>query len=152
MNEELQSTNEELSTANDQLRQRGDELTDLNGFLDSILGSLQHAVIVIDKELRVEGWNRKAEDLWGLRGDEVKGQHFLNLDIGLPVDKLRQPIRAVLSGDHDGGPVPLDGINRRGKPVDLVISFSPLTDGADRRGVILLVDVHDGREQPRQGS
>src|SRR6185312_9932113 len=66
MNEELQSTNEELSTANDQLRQRGDELSHLNTFLNSILGSLQHAVIVVDKELRVQLWNHQAEDMWGL--------------------------------------------------------------------------------------
>jgi two-component system, chemotaxis family, CheB/CheR fusion protein len=140
MNEELQSTNEELSTANDQLRQRGDELSDLNEFLDSILGSLQHAVVVVDKELRVQGWNRRAEDLWGLRGEEVRGQHFLNLDIGLPVDRLRQPIRAVLSGEHDGNPLQVSGVNRRGKPVNVAVAFSPLGQDKDIKGVILLMN------------
>jgi two-component system, chemotaxis family, CheB/CheR fusion protein len=140
MNEELQSTNEELSTANDQLRQRGDELTHLNDFLDSILGSLQHAVIVIDKELRVQGWNRRAEDLWGLRGDEVKGQHFLNLDIGLPVDQLRQPVRAVLSGEHDGNSTTVSGVNRRGKSITVLVTLSPLGQEGDAKGVILLMN------------
>jgi two-component system, chemotaxis family, CheB/CheR fusion protein len=146
MNEELQSTNEELSTANDQLRQQGDELTHLNAFLDSILGNLQHAVVVLDKELRVQGWNRRAEDLWGLRGEEVRGQHFLNLDIGLPIDRLRQPIRAVLSGEHDGEGLTVEAINRRGKHIDVLVGFSPLAqDGGNPRGVILLMQAQEDR-------
>jgi two-component system, chemotaxis family, CheB/CheR fusion protein len=142
MNEELQSTNEELSTANDQLRQRGDELRHLNSFLDSILGSLQQAVVVVDKELRVLGWNRKAEELWGVRAEEARGQHFLNLDIGLPVEQLRQPIRGILNGDL-GLPVTLGGINRRGKPITVTVSFSPLGLTGEVRGAILLMDAND---------
>ena len=152
MNEELQSTNEELSTANDQLRQRGDELTHLNTFLDSILGSLQHAVIVVDKELRVQGWNRRAEELWGLSGEEVKGQHFLNLDIGLPVERLRQPIRAVLNGEHDGQVLHVDGVNRRGKGINVAVAFSPLGPDKDLRGVILLMNAQTDDVQMRQES
>jgi two-component system, chemotaxis family, CheB/CheR fusion protein len=142
MNEELQSTNEELSTANDQLRQRGDELRHLNSFLDSILGSLQQAVVVVDKELRVLGWNRKAEELWGMRGEEARGQHFLNLDIGLPVEQLRQPIRGILNGEL-GPPLTLGGVNRRGKPISVTVSFSPLGLTGEVRGAILLMDAND---------
>jgi two-component system CheB/CheR fusion protein len=152
MNEELQSTNEELSTANDQLRQRGDELSQLNDFLDSILGSLQHAVIVVDKELRVQGWNRRAEDLWGLRGDEVRGQHFLNLDIGLPVDRLRQPIRAVLAGENDGNLIHVGGTNRRGKPITVAVTFSTLGPSQDVKGVILLMNAQAEDNSARQES
>jgi two-component system CheB/CheR fusion protein len=38
-------------------------------------------------------WNRHAEDLWGLRGGGLIGQHFLNLDIGLPIDRIRPLLR-----------------------------------------------------------
>ena len=88
MNEELQSTNEELQTVNDELRQRGDDLRDANTLLETILTSVRSSVIVLDRELRVIAWNRRSEDLWGARAEEVRGQNFFNLDIGLPMDQL----------------------------------------------------------------
>ncbi len=57
MNEELHSTNEELETINDELRQRTRELNQTNFFLESILASLEHGVVVLDRELRVVAWN-----------------------------------------------------------------------------------------------
>ena len=143
-NEELQSTNEELETINDELQQRTDELNDVNSFLEAVLGSLAAAVVVVDRELRVQAWNDAARELWGLRPDEVQGEHLLNLDIGLPVDKLRQPIRATLAGDG-AGTVTLDAVNRRGKPVRIALRFAPLAgDGSDVRGAIVMMEATDG--------
>src|SRR5581483_7400209 len=90
MNEELQSTNEELETINDELRQRTDELNDVNSYLESILTSLQTGVIVVNRDMRIQVWNQQATELWGLRSEEVEGEHLMNLDIGLPVDQLHQ--------------------------------------------------------------
>src|SRR5215475_5483529 len=78
MNEELQSTNEELRTSNEELRQRSDQLDGVEGFWKSVIGGLPAGMIVLDTELRVQVWNDRAQDLWGLRPDEVRGQHFLN--------------------------------------------------------------------------
>ena len=61
----------------------------------------------------------------GLRDDEVEGEHLLNLDIGIPVGRLREPVRAVLAGG-EAEPLELDGHDRRGKPVQVRIAFSPL--------------------------
>src|SRR5262249_31310202 len=94
MNEELQSTNEKLQTMNDELRLRSDELNSVNSFLESILTSLRGAVVVVDAELKVLVWNQAAEELWGLREDEVRGKHVLGLDTGLPIEKLKQPMRS----------------------------------------------------------
>ncbi|HEX6789593.1 MAG TPA: PAS domain-containing protein, partial [Gaiellaceae bacterium] len=140
MNEELQSTNEELETINDELQQRTDELNSVNSFLEGVLGSLSSAVIVLDRELRIEAWNDAARDLWGLRSEEVNGQHFLNLDIGLPLEPLRTPIRSVLGGD---GPEPFDvaAVNRRGRPIDVSIRVVPLSNsGGEILGVIMMMD------------
>ena len=89
MNEELQSTNEELQTVNDELHQRTEEVNRANAFLRSILSSLRSGAIVIDQHFNILVWNPRAENLWGLREDEVKGQSLLSLDIGLPMDRLR---------------------------------------------------------------
>src|SRR5437667_180926 len=85
MNEELQSTNEELNTINEELRERTDELNRSNAFLNSILSSLRGGVVVVDRNNNVLIWNYMAEDLWGLRAEEIKGQSLMDLDIGLPV-------------------------------------------------------------------
>jgi two-component system CheB/CheR fusion protein len=141
MNEELQSTNEELATINDELQQRTEELNDVNAFLESVLGSLGSAVVVIDRDFQIQGWNAQARDLWGLTEDEVRGSHLLNLDIGLPVDRLREPVKAVLSGTSNDGEVVLPAVNRRGRSIEARVKFSPLArQGDEVRGAILLMD------------
>jgi two-component system CheB/CheR fusion protein len=141
MNEELQSTNEELETMNDELRERTDETLQANTFLGSVLSSIQQGVIVVDRTLRVVAWSRRAAELWGLRDDEVEGEHLLNLDIGIPVQRLRDPIRHILAGSPVE-PVELDGHDRRGKPVRVRIAFAALQnrpDAEEADGAILLV-------------
>jgi two-component system CheB/CheR fusion protein len=143
MNEELQSTNEELQTINGELRQRSDDFTRVNSFLESILTGVRSGVVVVDRELHVIAWNTRAEDLWGLRVDEVKGQNFLNLDIGLPTDQLRGPIRECLSGAREHVEVVMPATNRRGKAISCRISISPLVSPTkDPRGAILLMEEH----------
>jgi two-component system CheB/CheR fusion protein len=144
MNEELQSTNEELETINDELQQRTDELNDVNSFLEAILASLASGVVVVDRELRITAWNEAARDLWGLQSHEVQGEHLLNLDIGLPVDKLRAPIRNVLGG-KGAETVELDAVNRRGKPTRVVVRFAPLAGNGDEvRGAIVMMEASNG--------
>src|SRR5258708_1063031 len=97
-NEELQSLNEELETTTEELSSRTRDVIELNQFLQAILGSLKSAVIVLGTQMDVIAWNRQAEELWGLRSDEVTGHHFLNLDIGFPVESLRTAVRDCLTG------------------------------------------------------
>ena len=140
MNEELQSTNEELQATNDQLRQRSDELSETNAFLRSILSSMRSGVAVVDKELRVRAWNHKAQELWGLRPEEVTSQFFLNLDIGLPVDQLKQAIRSAMNGS-DAAEVVLKATNRRGREIDCRISCTAVREnGQGIWGVIIMMD------------
>ncbi len=139
MNEELQSTNEELETMNDELNDRSMDLNSVNAFLNAILGSIRAGVVVVDHELVVTSWNDTAHDLWGLRGDEVVGKHFLNLDIGLPVGELRLPLRETLAGE-DGRELTVSGRDRRGRAVALRIALMPLVRGAGTpNGVIMLM-------------
>ncbi|OLB64432.1 MAG: chemotaxis protein CheR [Actinobacteria bacterium 13_2_20CM_2_72_6] len=145
MNEELQSTNDELQAINDELRERTVELDNANAFLEAILTSLRAGVAVINRDLHVRVWNRRAEDLWGLRRDEAVGQHFLNLDIGLPTDQLRPMIRQVLAGDSGTQEVHLLAVNRRGRTVEVRVVGAPLArDGGDAMGAILVMDAVDG--------
>ena len=141
MNAELHSTNEELQTINDELRMRTGELDEVNEFLESMLVSQQGGLVVIDRDLRVSVWNDRSADLWGIRSDEAPGQHFLNLDIGLPVEELRQSIKAVLAGESGGETVELEATNRRGKEFRCRVAVNPLLN-RDReiRGAMLLME------------
>jgi two-component system CheB/CheR fusion protein len=146
MNEELQSTNDELQTINDELQDRSSDLDAANGFLEAILTSLRAGVVVLSPELHVRVWNRQAQELWGLRPDEVLGQHFLNLDIGLPTDQLRSLIRRTLAGE--GGPqeATVDAVNRRGRSIEVRVLGSALTDVRDAAaGIILTMEHVDGQ-------
>lgn len=139
MNEELQSSNGELQTINEELHLRSEELNHVNSFLESILFSLRVGVTVLTRDLRIRNWNDKAEDLWGLRAEEAEGQHFLNLDIGLPVDELKQPIRNCLQGAKYFE-VQLLATNRRGKSIQCKVTCTPLTSTKKEvEGVIILM-------------
>ena len=142
MNEELQSTNEELHAVNDEVERRSDELNQLNSFLESVFASLGGAVVVIDPDLKVVVWNYRAEDLWGLRSAEVEGTHFLNLDIGLPVDQLRPVIRTALSDGLTPQTMTVPARNRRGKDFECRVTCTQLRapDEAFARGAILQME------------
>ena len=103
------------------------------------------AAVVIDPNFHVLWWNAEANELWGLREDEVQGQSLLNLDIGLPVEQLRPPVRAVLSGRAPFQEVVLEARNRRGKAIQCRVTCTSLT-GAERdtQGVILLMEEWSG--------
>jgi two-component system, chemotaxis family, CheB/CheR fusion protein len=138
MNEELHSTNDELSSINDMLRERTRQLDAANAHLEAILASLDSAVAVLDEELAVRLWNGRAVELWGLRPDEVAGQDFLSLDIGLPVADLRPTLRDVLTGGT-GGNRTVDAVNRRGRPVRVDIQVGPLHLGSEPIGAVVFM-------------
>ena len=112
--------------------------------MEAVLTSLRAGVAVLSSEMQVQMWNRRAEDLWGLRPDEAIGQHFLNLDIGLPTDRLRPLIRGVLGGDHEAAEANLPAVNRRGRTIEIRVVCTPLTrDAAGTTGAILLMEPVD---------
>ena len=141
MNEELQSTNEELETMNEELRDRTGQLDSANAFLATILGNVKAGVIVVDTRMRVRVWNTRCADMWGLREDEVHDQHLFGLDIGLPLDKLREPVQRCVSGETSSSEVTTEAINRRGRTVQCRVTITPMKDAdGEVQGAILLVD------------
>ena len=137
-NEELQSANEELETVNQEMQQSTDELGRSNAFLNSILESLRDGVIVVNRELQVVAWNSKSEDLWGLRPQEVLGKHLLNLDIGLPVQDLRDPVRNSIAQSQSVS-MAIESTTRRGRKVRLIVLCNPLLGSeGECRGAIIL--------------
>jgi len=143
MNEELESTNSELQTINTELHTRSGQLDQFNLFIGTVLSSLRLGVSVLDRDLRVQFWNRQAEELWGVRSDEVVNQPMLRLDIGLPVDQLAGPITECLNGKGTRyREVTVEATNRRGKSISCRVVCTPLVGprGGQPQGVVVLME------------
>lgn len=127
---------------NDELRHRTLELNEMNAFLETILTTIGLAVAVLDRRQYIQIWNGQARELWGVSSDEAADQHLFALDLGLPVDKLKAPLRAVLNGDSAREELVLDAVNRRGKPFQCRVMCMPLTTASDGQvsGVIMLME------------
>ncbi len=76
--EELQSTNEELNTVNDELHARNEELTHVNADLLNLLASVQIAIVIVARDLRVRRFTPMAEKKFNL----------IPSDIGRPLSQI----------------------------------------------------------------
>jgi two-component system CheB/CheR fusion protein len=93
----------------------------------------------------VRVWSRQVEELWGLRPEEAVGQHFLNLDIGLPTDRLRSLIRRTLADEDGSQEATVAAVNRRGRSIEVRVLGSGLkTATGEVTGVILTMEGVEG--------
>ncbi|MFJ1455756.1 CheR family methyltransferase [Nocardia sp. N2S4-5] len=137
-NEELQSGNEELETMNEEMRIRSSELDETRAFLEGILSSIAAGVVVLDGEQRVRSWNRGAEELWGLRAEEVYQQYFAVLDFGLPTESVHDAIADCLRTGKRTAAVDVPAVNRIGRSITCSVTCTPM-DGL-RHAVVLLME------------
>jgi two-component system CheB/CheR fusion protein len=115
----------------------------VNAFLESVLGGLQTAVAVVDRDLQVLVWSARCEALWGLRAFEVEGRSLMGLDGGVPVDQLAASARAVLRSGTAQEPDTAARVNRLGQSMVVRTAASPLRDRAGQvRGAILTMEEH----------
>jgi two-component system CheB/CheR fusion protein len=80
--EELQSTNEELNTVNEELNARNDELSRVNSDLVNLLSSVQIAIVIVARDLRIRRFTPMAERVLNL----------IPTDIGRPISHLKPNI------------------------------------------------------------
>lgn len=140
-NEELETINQELQATNAELQQRTTELSQVQTLFQALLYSAPMALIIIDPNFYIQTWSRYSEELWGVWSHEAKGQHLLNLDIGLPVERLRKPIRDCLSGQVAHCEDRLTAVNRRGKSIHCRVMCAPLLDDQKETiGALLLIE------------
>jgi two-component system CheB/CheR fusion protein len=112
----------------------------VNHFLESVMRGMRGAVIVVNPELHVIAWNRLSDELWGLRAEEVRSKNVFGLEIGLPIEQLRRPIRACLTGESDLTDVMVTATDRRGKVLQCKVTCTPLMGRSQVQGVIMMID------------
>ena len=88
--------------------------------LQALIDAAPQAIIVIDERVRITGWNRAAETLFGWKADEVMGGPvpILSADERLSV-KTR--IETVATGK----PVEVSRLRKDGSRVDVLLSAAP---------------------------
>ena len=139
-NEELRSTNEELEATNDELRRHSEDSGTYRRHAEGVLRAMDAGVIVVDNSLRVMSWNRWSENAWGLRQEEVTGQEFVSLDIGLPVQQLRNAVRGAAIEGRSGDTI-VQAIDRRGRPMACRVRTAPLVlDDRTTHGAIVMIE------------
>ncbi len=139
MNEELQSTNEVLETTNEELQRRTDEVRSLNELMHNIMNGIPNGVAVTDTDLRVQVWNERAEDCWGLRANEVIGKTITDI-IAAPHDGMGDALRAFLSGRSDFAAIEVEAANRRGRRTKLLLTCDRLGSAKEPRGLVLMME------------
>jgi two-component system CheB/CheR fusion protein len=139
MNEELQSTNSELEIANEDQQKLASKVEQTNSFLEAILSSMRSCVIVLNEKYQILVWNDYCRELWGMRVEEVKGQSLFELDIGLPLQQLKTPLRTFINLKKTYDEIKLKAVNRRGRNIDCTVRVTPLNNPKEP-GVILLIE------------
>ena len=62
-----------------QLRMKADELERMREFSENILESLNDGLVVVNRENRVVRWNRRLEELYGIRHEQAVGNRLYDL-------------------------------------------------------------------------
>ena len=140
LNEELESTNAELQSINNDLNLRRREVERLNTLLLAVTGNIEVGAAVLDRTGKIQVWNQRAEDLWGVRSDEVLGRSFFDLDIGLPADQLRNLIGAGESGSRLHDELVVAATTRKGRQIRCRVIAHTLGNGGQPTGVVLVME------------
>jgi len=140
LNEELESTNSELQSINNDLQLRTGEVQRLNTLLLAVTGNIEVGAAVLDRSFRVQVWNERAADLWGVRSDEVLRNSFFDLDIGLPGEELRALIQAGAGGRPRHAEIEVTARTRRGRQIRCRVMAHTLGNGDRPAGVVVVME------------
>jgi two-component system CheB/CheR fusion protein len=144
LTQELHAANDEIATISDELRRRSDETDEVNAYLTSVLDALDHAVVVVDGDLKVRTWNRLAQKRWGRTRQDAVRRSLVGLDLDLPMDELVGPLRSLLDGDHAEPVFDLRSTEQRppsGPCVVRLAALRPVPGGAT--GAVIVVTAAD---------
>jgi two-component system, chemotaxis family, CheB/CheR fusion protein len=94
--EELESTNEELHTVNEELHNRNFELTEANTDLVNLLSSVNIAMVMLGRDLRIRRVTPKGGQPFGLIPTDV-GRPITNIRSNIDVPDLEQMILGVIN-------------------------------------------------------
>ena len=120
------------------------EVAETKQYLEQLISSAGDAIVSLDDEGKIRGWNPAAERIFGQSMDQVVGQPFASL---VPPDPLRHA-RAALSREN---PVRVFDVTTKradGRPLNLAVTLSylPGRDGGPAGLLAIVRDMTTQRE------
>jgi two-component system CheB/CheR fusion protein len=94
--EEIQSTNEELTTVNEELRVRNDELDRANNDLINLFSSIEMAVVMLWRDLRIRRFTPLAQKAFNILPGDV-GRSICDMNLKLDIDNFAQSLAAAVN-------------------------------------------------------
>ncbi|MBC9783589.1 PAS domain-containing protein [Heliobacterium chlorum] len=98
-NEELEAANEELETINEELEVRTLELQSVSALKNSVLSSVNVAVIALDLEGRVLEWNHAASDLFDIPDTKAINRNLFGLPVPPIFNELKNHLEQLIQGE-----------------------------------------------------
>jgi two-component system, chemotaxis family, CheB/CheR fusion protein len=149
--EEIQSTNEELTTVNEELRTRNEELSRANDDFNNLFGSVQLAIVMVWRDLRIRRFTPSAGKQLKLIPADI-GRHIGEVKLNLESLDLPQLLTQVM---QSGAAIELEVQDRHRRWHLLRVRPYRTQDEAVDGALIVLLDIDSlkrGAElQERQG-
>lgn len=125
-----------------QLRMKAEELDRMREFSENILESLNDGLVVLNREDRVVRWNRRLEELYGVRHEQAVGRRIDDIFD----DSFFDTLRAARSESPDGAAVYRVPLMTRQDPARRVLinlATTPLrdSDGAIAGTIVVIEDI-----------
>ncbi len=137
--EELESTNEELHTVNEELHNRNSELTEANADLVNLLSSVNIAMVMLGRDLRIRRVTPKGGQPFGVILTDV-GRPITNIRPNIDVPDLEQMILEVI---NTASVKEREVQDREGHWYSLrILPYKTLEDTVEG-AVLTLVDIND---------
>ena len=137
----------ERLSAERKLRMAESRARSTSEMLQSLIDAAPQAIIVIDERVRVTGWNRAAEKLFGWTAEEVMGRAAPILS-----PEERQETKARIETVAGGRPMEVTRWRKDGTPVDVLLSAAPfMSVRGERVGYIaVFTDLTDRKQLEEQ--
>ena len=145
LNEELRSRNTELSKLNDEIRNALQRAEESGAYAGAVVETVRQPLLVLDRELRVQGANRAYYETFGTTPEQTTGKRIGELDGWWEVPELHAILEKALSG---GEPKEYELQDKWGGGRSLLFHVRPIRISG-KPGPLILLAIDDMTDQKR---
>ncbi len=140
MTADLRISREQLELSAQMLRQQNIEIEERRRYMEIVLKNVSAGVITLDAKGVVTTFNTSAEEMLGLKADEILNQSYQKL-LPRPQLTLARQIMDQLNSTHDRAlEIPLR-LNISGRPRSFLAYINALKDEANQNiGIVMVID------------
>ena len=114
------------------------DLVRYGGLHRLVMDHFPAAIVLLNSHLLVEDWNSVATRMWGLEQDEVQGEPFFGLVLGLPLEPLQGPVRASPRPGAQPATLELTAVDPSGGSFTCRVTVVPIGGGPDFSAMVMM--------------